>query len=700
MLDSLVWPTGLALRGAAVALAFAGSTALAADLNVPGDFASIQEAITAAEDGDVVIVAPGTYTGNITTLGKAVTVRSSDPASPEIVASTILDAGGEGRAIRIILGERVDTVIDGFTITGGNAGFGGGIEIALSDPTIRRCVFTGNTAGSGGAAYLSVSSAWFDRCVFEGNTATRGGAVFARSTSRARFDECSFIGNTADRGGAIASDTADVRVRGGIIRDNVATTKGGAYDGSGSRLRLSSSIVADNTASRGAAFQLENDGVNARNCTIVGNDAGDQGGVANGFQAQPIFYNCIVRDNGEVAFVSWLNPYARYSNFEGEIPGEGNIDADPLFVDAAGGDYRLQAGSPSIDAGRNGWVPSYDLRDLDGTPRIQDDTVDQGAFEAAGAFDPPSPQPGQLAVTTKDDGALAYGVPQPLWLYDLATDSWSELVRDLPAFAFTADPDGECFWLQAGDTGYLARVPYETLEIEEIGLPKLAGSPTMGASLTGMAVIDGQLYASGSPFGGGTLYMVDTASATLTEVAEFDPDYEIWDLHYDDEADRLLLLSNTGSLPSDQLGVIEYDLETGSYTTIQQWFNDNPAGEAPALQGLAVGGGLNFLYRPLYNDLEVYDASTLEQTEVLSVPLGTAILGGLSWVSDLGGGAAAMAGDVNADCLVDVQDLLIVLGAFGTENGAEWADGDLDGDGDVDTEDLLSVLAHYGDTCG
>jgi hypothetical protein len=40
-----------------------------------------------------------------------------------------------------------------------------------------------------------------------------------------------------------------------------------------------------------------------------------------------------------------------YSNIQGGCPGQGNIDADPLFTDAVNGDYHLLSGSPCIDAG-------------------------------------------------------------------------------------------------------------------------------------------------------------------------------------------------------------------------------------------------------------------------------------------------------------------------------------------------------------
>jgi hypothetical protein len=684
-----------------LALAVAGP-ALAADLLVPGGFPSIQAAVVAAEDGDVVIVAPGTYVETINTLGKAITIRSTDPASPDVVAATVLDAGGQGTAVRIVSGESYDTVLDGLTITGGNGSLGGGLEISLSDPIIRRCVITGNVAQQGGGAYLYVSSVRFDRCTFEGNEANDGGALHAYAVTRARIDGGAVIGNVAVRGAGIRSRFADVRLRNVVLAENVASDRGGAYFGSDSRLRLNSTIVRDNVASAGGAFGLEQDGVIARNSTIVRNVATTEGfgSVGSGFQSQPLFYNSIVRDNGPTPFDGWINPFVRFSNFEGGASGEGNIDVDPGFVDPMAGDFRLSTGSPSIDAGSDGWVSSFDLRELGGDLRIQGAAVDQGAFEVKGAVAAPPSRDGRLTVTVKDDGALADGVPQPLWLLDEATGEWSPLVRDLPAFAFTADDERQCFWVQAGDTGFLARVPYDTLELEEIGLPKSAANPAQSVSISGMAVRDGVLYGITPGLGGNRLLEIDPVTARVTELTSFASPIDAWDLHYDAAGDRLLLLSSAGSLPSDALGVLEIDPVTFALTPVLGWVNDNPATEAPALQGLATGEGRTYLFRPLYNDLEVYDDASGLQVDAIAVPGGTWVLGGLSWAEGLAtGDEEAMPGDVTRDCRVDMQDMLVVLAGYGTASGADWTEGDLDGDGAVGLADLLVVLAHFGGVC-
>ncbi|MCZ6836271.1 MAG: hypothetical protein O7G85_10890, partial [Planctomycetota bacterium] len=82
---------------------------------------------------------------------------------------------------------------------------------------------------------------------------------------------------------------------------------------------------------------------------------------------------------------------ARYCDIEGGWgdADSNNIDADPLFVQASSDNLRLSFGSPCVDRGDNGAIPEGITLDLAGQPRVDNGTVDLGAYE--GEFEPLPP---------------------------------------------------------------------------------------------------------------------------------------------------------------------------------------------------------------------------------------------------------------------------------------------------------------------
>lgn len=279
-------------------------------------------------------------------------------------------------------------ILDGFEIYGGNANgnfnldVGAGIFVLGSgSPTIQNCLFRDNRSRfGGGAAYLSGSSPKFFRCSFEDNLAgSSGGAVNIVSGGAIVFDGCTFRGNHALRGGALEIfTTGEVRVLNSLFVGNVAT------------------------AGRGGGLWLGSSGQSiVSNCTIVGNSApASVGGGIRVVGSSSILRNLILWDNegasGTHAFANQVSGASdlRNSIIEGNLSSaNGNLGLDPLFVDAAMGDYSIANMSPAIDAGDNAGVPLGFIGDYLQKRRFVDDPmtpdtglgtapiVDMGAFE-------------------------------------------------------------------------------------------------------------------------------------------------------------------------------------------------------------------------------------------------------------------------------------------------------------------------------
>jgi len=144
------------------------------------------------------------------------------------------------------------------------------------------------------------------------------------------------------------------------------------------------------------------------NCTVSDNSSAEGGGLSVEEDGSATVVNTIVwGNNGSVGSAEIHNggtAVVSYSVVGGGYAGDGNIDADPLFVDAARGDYHIGSGSPCIEAGRAAGAPS---EDIDGETRPIDVAVDIGADERNPSYVPtptvtPTPtatEPGVPTVT-------------------------------------------------------------------------------------------------------------------------------------------------------------------------------------------------------------------------------------------------------------------------------------------------------------
>ena len=222
-------------------------------------------------------------------------------------------------------------------------------------------------------------------CTFSDNTVDfAGGGMSNGVASSPTITNCAFSGNSASSGGGMYNYEASPIVANCTFSGNSATTAGGMSNSSGSSPAVTNCAFSSNSAGvYGGGMTHHNSSPTMTNCIMWG-DTGESGGNE-------------IRGLGESIDVE-LD--VTYSNIQGGYAGTGNIDLDPLFVDAEGGDLHLQSTSPCIDTGSNDALPedTFDLDDdgdtteplpwdLDGNPRIVDGngdttaTVDMGAYE-------------------------------------------------------------------------------------------------------------------------------------------------------------------------------------------------------------------------------------------------------------------------------------------------------------------------------
>ncbi len=372
-------------------------------IRVPSDRPFIQAGIDFAIDGDTVLVAPGTYRENINFGGKAITVTSE--SGPQV---TIIDGRNVNTVVILTSGEGRDSVLNGFTLQNGKAPFssgftGAGIKVQNSSPTITNNVIRNNLACDGGGIGIDFGSPFIQRNTITGNSnrdcsGGGGGGISIRGDSSVEIldNVISDNGMGSFGGGIYMFGAGSPIIKRNIIKgNNTEGSGGGIYMISISNALIVQNLITSNQASVGGGiFWLVPSGARGPrlvNNTIADNNATSIGSgiFADGFDARTeLTNNIIVANPGQFGlFCGDFNdqnpPILRFNNVfsagglayggtcSNKTGTDGNISADPRFTNPTQGDYHLQQGSPSIDAGDN-LVPNLPDTDIDGDPRILD----------------------------------------------------------------------------------------------------------------------------------------------------------------------------------------------------------------------------------------------------------------------------------------------------------------------------------------
>jgi cysteine-rich repeat protein/predicted outer membrane repeat protein len=274
------------------------------------------------------------------------------------------------------------------------AQWGGGMLVEGGDTTVEDCIFEANNATNwGGGLYFYNTDSTATGCDFLNNTASGWGGGFIVTNNSPTVEGCFFEGNDANRGGGFMADLTDVHVTGCWFESNTATSSGGGLCADTAAPTVENSVFWSNTSAYGGGLQSRNSSAPyVVNSTFFDNSSTNADGHAiRTYNSTATSVNIIAwgTATGEIAHNGSGTTTVTYSTVQGGYSGSGNLDTNPNFVDAAGGNFRLQPGSPAMDSADGNAAPSADF---DGNLRVDHASApnngtgnpnyaDRGAFE-------------------------------------------------------------------------------------------------------------------------------------------------------------------------------------------------------------------------------------------------------------------------------------------------------------------------------
>lgn len=345
----------------------AGATTYLVDKEGGGDFLNISAAIAAAADGDTLLVAAGSYSGEdnwyLDFQGKnLVLISRGGPNAAKLYGGGSLPPNGQ--LFYLHSGEDGRAIIDGFLIYWGKSdSLGGLVYLNGASPTFVNCEFRDGEASLGGSIYCANAAPVFIDCKIRRSEATLdGGGVYCANSSP-HFLRCDFFEHYAGRsGGAGYFVSSTPLIEECAISLNDATEDGGGFVlldcPSGSVIDLCT--FRQNYSRRGAGLWFGGAAaVGVAGCMMVDGNAYLQGSnVFCGTESSPAFETSILSFglHGEAIYCeTGADPSFLHCLVYGNAAGDSlcgnrseNLFDDPLFCDFYALDYSVCSNSPCL----------------------------------------------------------------------------------------------------------------------------------------------------------------------------------------------------------------------------------------------------------------------------------------------------------------------------------------------------------------
>ena len=263
-------------------------------------FCSIQDAIDVAENGDIIDVAPGTYTENLTVPSLLlITIQGADSDT------VIVDGGGTGRVLYVL--PDADVIISGITLQNGSEVQGGGVY-NFATLSMHDCKVLNNSASDSGGGIFNLNSGnlTITNCVIRGNHATDAGSSGGGLSifGVAEITDSEITGNDADGngGGILVNSGSSLTLTGSTVSYNNVFLDGGSGGGieNGGTLVVSASTIGNNqaTGESSSGGGVANNGfATITDSSIIENEASLVGGGISHSVGTLGITGCIVQGN-------------------------------------------------------------------------------------------------------------------------------------------------------------------------------------------------------------------------------------------------------------------------------------------------------------------------------------------------------------------------------------------------------------------